>query len=100
MAQFLANMVGAKGPASRLGTKQSGMWASIRSWEEQVTVSLYHDADAGRDMARVALGEPGGGYSVVLYNGPCDGWRAHQNTRELGRAAWSAAYVTRVYDGS
>ena len=76
MAQFQADIEGTRGRASRLGTKTSGMLAVVRSWEGQVSVYLSHHDDV--DHAYVTL-EPhsshGGSGRIVLYDGPCSGWR-------------------------
>ena len=74
MAQYLAAIKGQRGEASRLGSKRSGMDATVASWEGSVSVRLWHDAKTGRDMARVSL-EPwhGSGSSRSLYYGPVSG---------------------------
>jgi hypothetical protein len=97
MAQFYAKIKGARGPASRLGHKNSGMQVDVCSWEGMVFVDMYHDERAKRDMVRVTFGPhwngPYTGNRVVLYDGPCDGWREYQDAGELGKLAWRAAYA-------
>lgn len=76
MAQFQADVSGMRGEASRLGSKDSGMHAAVRSWEGQVVVQLSHRD--GVDWAYVTL-EPHSQYGGVgcleLYDGPCNGWK-------------------------
>ena len=75
MAQFLAEIHGCRGPASRLGSKQSGIRAKVGSWSGGVSVYMYHDDKEGRDMVRVSLctWTNGAGVDHELYNGPCSG---------------------------
>jgi hypothetical protein len=42
MAQFYGEMQGSKGPASRMGSKQSGLQAHIRGWTVGVAVECQH----------------------------------------------------------
>jgi hypothetical protein len=72
MAHFLGALRGARGPASRLGTKSSGLTVTAASWQGAVETDLY-ERD-GIDFARVAL-KPwhGSGTSKVLYDGPVSG---------------------------
>lgn len=91
MAQFYGTVKGARGEASRLGNKQSGIHVSVKSWEGQVDVHL--NTRDGVDYAYVTLGAHGGGQSIVLYRGPCSGW----NTRPVGadvlaNAVWDASH--------
>ena len=78
MAHFMVTAGGSRGDTSRLGSKSSGLFATLNGWDGGVRVSLYHDN--GQDMARVTL-TSGSGYSgktVELYDGPIDA-----TTREL-----------------
>lgn len=91
MAQFYATMKGAKGEASRLGSKQSGINVSVKSWEGEVDVRMWHSD--GRDWVCVTLGAHGGGRSITLYRGACDEW----NTKPVGadalaNAVWDASH--------
>ncbi len=91
MAQFYATMKGARGEASRLGNKQSGINVSVKSWEGEINVRMYHLH--GEDHVRVTLGEHNGGCSITLYAGPCNGW----NTKPVGadalaNAVWDASH--------
>lgn len=94
MAQFFANIRGARGPASRLGTKASGITSSTKSWDGEVNVHAWHDANDGIDMIRVTLGGHNHGPSLTLYMGPADGWRTYMSAGELGRMAWFAEHTS------
>lgn len=74
MAHFLAEIQGARGPASRLGSKQSGISATTASWDGAVTVTIDHDTKTGKDIASVRL-RPWHGHGVTrnLYHGPVAG---------------------------
>lgn len=52
MARFRATIKGSRGTASRLGTKKSGLEASINGWNIGVDVSLWVDAQ-GHDRITV-----------------------------------------------
>lgn len=73
MAHFYGRIAGARGEATRCGTKASGYRAEAASWEGKVTVSLWH-RDDGQDWATVRL-EPhhGNGTYRLLYDGPVSG---------------------------
>jgi hypothetical protein len=43
VAQFYAEIQGNRGQASRMGSKESGMYAHIRGWNVGVRVQLYHE---------------------------------------------------------
>ena len=74
MAHFIAEIEGARGPASRLGSKQSGIRATAASWEGAVSVIIRHDERTGQDMATVRLREwHGRGSDKLLYDGPVSG---------------------------
>lgn len=73
MAHFIGHVDGARGPASRLGTKNSGMKVVAASWKGAVKTTLYHDGATGKDYATVALIPwHGKGVSRILYDGPVD----------------------------
>lgn len=83
MAQFRAVIQGARGAASRLGTKRSLMHATVQSYEGQVNIVMWHaEGDPLRDTGdyvRITLSPHGDAASprcVCIYDGPCDGWRA------------------------
>lgn len=74
MAHFRSTIKGHRGEASRLGTKTSGMDATVASWQGAVSVRLWHDEETGQDMAEVALAtHHGAGVNRVLYRGPVCG---------------------------
>jgi hypothetical protein len=72
MAHFYGTVQGARGEASRLGHKNTGLNTVAASWQGAVEVDLY-ERD-GIDWARVSL-RPwhGRGKSVELYDGPVSG---------------------------
>jgi hypothetical protein len=72
MAHFYASIAGRRGPASRLGTRSSGIEATAASWQGAVSVRLY-ERD-GVDMADVELMPwHGNGAHRTLYRGPVAG---------------------------
>ncbi len=72
MAHFYGSVSGARGEASRLGHKSSGLSTKAASWQGAVVVHLY-ESD-GVDMARVSLAtHNGAGVDRVLYDGPVNG---------------------------
>lgn len=72
MARFLGTVQGARGEASRLDGKGSGLRTVAASWKGSVRV--YLSEDNGTDWATVRL-EPwhGAGQTVLLYDGPVSG---------------------------
>lgn len=71
MAHFYGTLQGARGEATRGGSKQSGIETYTASWEGAVNVRLWYDKDANADMAEVSLVKwHGRGASHVLYHGP------------------------------
>jgi hypothetical protein len=69
MAHFYGLLQGARGEASRLGTKSSGLQTVAASWQGAVNVQLY--GKDGVDCARIEK-RPwhGQGESKLLYDGP------------------------------
>ena len=51
MAQFYGTVQGARGQASRVGTKSSGLTVHANGWNIGATVYLTHED--GRDVVRV-----------------------------------------------
>lgn len=103
MAQFYASVRGqATTHASRLGTKGSGITTSTKSYAGEVNVHMYHvlpsnrPGDEARDWVRVTLcphaSALDNGTAIVLYDGPCDGWREYHKMDLLTRMAWDAAH--------
>lgn len=73
MAQFRATIKGKRGMASRLGTKASGMVATINGWNEGITVTATHRD--GRDIFTVwvTAGSNGGRTPTMIYHdGECN----------------------------
>jgi len=110
VAQFYGLIKGARGEASRLGHKTSGMDATAASWEGSVSVRLWHDKKTGRDMARVSL-EPwhGSGVSRGLYYGPvsgatCEcndaGCKAHQGQATCSKPVYETLYRSDMEDNT
>ena len=52
MAQFMADIKGSRGKASRLGSKESGIYSHTRGWNAGIEVIGYVD-DEGRDCFEV-----------------------------------------------
>jgi hypothetical protein len=76
MAHFYGKIQGAASgePASRLGTKKSGLTAVAASWAGAVHVVVGHDDKTGTDTVHVSLIPwHGAGVSRVLYEGPISG---------------------------
>ncbi len=70
MAQFYGTLQGARGQASRLGNKQSGLNVSAASWSGRISVRLWHDSDAGVDRFAVSQGQHhGAGIDEMLTQG-------------------------------
>ena len=53
MSRFYAEIQGNRGPASRMGTPQSGMWAHVRGWDIGVKVVCGVDSETGKDIITV-----------------------------------------------
>jgi hypothetical protein len=72
MAHFLGQIEGQRGPASRLGSKASGLRTVAASWQGAVETTLYERE--GVDYARVSL-RPwhGNGTSQLIFDGPVSG---------------------------
>lgn len=72
MAHFYGVLQGARGEASRLGHKSSGLRATAASWQGAVRTELYEKD--GEDYALVQLLPwRGQGTNKVLYDGPVSG---------------------------
>lgn len=61
MAHFRAKIQGSRGEASRLGTKTSGMWASVDGWNVGVFITVVHEN--GRDCIRVFRNKGSNGHT-------------------------------------
>ena len=89
MAHFYGTIQGARGEASRLGHKSSGLTVKAASWQGAVLTVLSH-VD-GRDWATVYLTRHRGagiGIDRTLYDGPIDGRKVRK-----ARAKTTAALV-------
>ncbi len=66
MAHFIADVEGGRGPASRTGTKNSGMTTHTRGWNLGVRVELRHED--GEDVAYVYRtgGSNGNGIEKII----------------------------------
>lgn len=53
MAHFIADIQGSKGPTSRLGTKQSGIAATITGWSIGCNVSIHYDETLDEDVITI-----------------------------------------------
>ena len=74
MAHFYAWMQGARGAASRLGTKKSGLRTDAKSWEGAVQTDLWYNETFGCDFATVRLIKHNNrGTEKLLYCGPVSG---------------------------
>ena len=74
MSHFYGTLQGARGRATRCGTKNSGMTTETASWEGAVRVEVYHDELSDSDRARVSLIPwRGAGVHADLFDGPIGG---------------------------
>ena len=102
MAQFWGTIKGARGEASRLGHKASGLDTYAASWQGAVSVRLWHDAKTGRDMAQVELTtHHSAGVHRSLYRGPvsgatCEctdaGCKSHRDVAECSKPVYETLY--------
>lgn len=53
MAHFRATIQGNRGKASRLGTKKSGIVATVNGWNVGVDVVIKHNEETGKDVITV-----------------------------------------------
>jgi hypothetical protein len=73
MAHFFGKLQGARGEATRLGHKSTGLDVTAASWEGAVHTRLHHGQD-GHDYAVVELIPwNGSGVTRELYRGRVDG---------------------------
>lgn len=49
MAHFYGQIQGQRSPASRTGTKNSGMWANITGWNSGVYINLLFNPETNSD---------------------------------------------------
>lgn len=55
MAQFRGTLIGNRGPASRLGTKKSGLTGSFNGWSVGLRLSAERDANDKADIVFATL---------------------------------------------
>lgn len=69
MAHFKADIQGNRGEASRLGSKDSGIYCHIRGWNVGVEVSGYVDDETGKDefLVTITSGSYGGEKRTIGY---------------------------------
>ena len=67
MAQFYGTLQGSRGPASRLGSKNSGLQVSAASWSGGIEIDLWYDSTAKVDRfeIRQAMHHGGGIHEVI-----------------------------------
>jgi len=68
MAHFYGNLKGARGEATRCGTRDSGIRVSARSWAGSVSVE-FEDRD-GRAFVHLFARDGSGIGGKLLYSGP------------------------------
>lgn len=74
MSLFYGTLEGSRGPATRCGTRNSGIKASAQSYDGSVITSLRYD-DNERLMVRVQLNKNSscyGGWDMPEWNGTFD----------------------------
>lgn len=55
MAHFYGEVEGKRGPASRIGTEDSGLSTIAASWDGAVQVELWYDRETGQNHYRVKI---------------------------------------------
>jgi len=83
MAQFQAYIHGSRGPTSRLGTKESGIYTVTRSWEGQVSVTLTYNRVEDCDMVSICAGPHGSSGGCVFYGKIADLAKGDKGLLEL-----------------
>ena len=70
MATFYGTLQGARGEATRCGSRQSGIHAAAQSWDGSVAVTLYEED--GETMARILAGRGSTSHPFgrTVYAGP------------------------------
>lgn len=72
MAHFYGTIQGARGEASRLGHKSSGLSAYAASWQGAVAIQMYEENGIDKVSVRLTT-HHGAGSDRVLYEGPVSG---------------------------
>lgn len=68
MSQFYADIAGNRGPASRMGTKGSGIESHTRGWHVGCKVRCHYDEETDSDIVYVyrTSGSGGNGSSILI----------------------------------
>lgn len=53
MAHFRGTIEGDRGEVSRLGTKKSGLIATVNGWTTGVTVTIHYNEETGEDVVYI-----------------------------------------------
>lgn len=71
MATFYSTVSGNRGPATRTGSKNSGIHVAAQSWDGSVATTLYVGA-AGETFVRIVAGTGSTAYpnGRTVYDGP------------------------------
>ena len=62
MSQFYASIEGSRGPATRQGSKKSGITGHIRGWSVGGEVRYWHNEETGEDEVTIYLTSGSSGY--------------------------------------
>jgi len=54
MSHFYGYLKGNRGETHRCGSKGSGMWAEVKSWDSELSVTLHEDGD-GKDVYDISV---------------------------------------------
>jgi len=70
MAHFYGTLQGGGKQLTQIGTKNSGMLATVASWEGAVRCFAYHDEKTGKDMVECEkIKWEGAGENKLLHKG-------------------------------
>lgn len=72
MSEFYGTLQGNRGPATRQGSKDSGIHAAAQSWEGSVSVRLFRHWEAGDIWCTIRAVDGSHSYPAgrTIYNGP------------------------------
>ncbi len=56
MSHFYAGIHGSRGPATRMGTKESGITAYAQGWSSRLSVGFHYNATADQNDAAIQIG--------------------------------------------
>ena len=86
MAHYYAKIQGARGPASRLGSKQSGINATIAGWAGAVIVTIEHTL-GGLDRVTITLADwPSRNTDRLLFSGTLQAVKAKRERKARKQA--------------